>query len=67
MKNKLVVIGYLGVKTCFLNVSREEAIQRFIKMNQIPGETTEELDQELLDSIKEFDFDDSFSAYDAWQ
>lgn len=27
--NKLIAIGWRGVKTCYLNVTREEAIRRY--------------------------------------
>jgi hypothetical protein len=29
MQNKLVVVGYLGSKIAYLNISKEEAIKRF--------------------------------------
>jgi hypothetical protein len=49
MKNKLVVIGFMGSMQCYLNVPREEAIQRFCKENQ------------YLDvCVAEFEFDDQF-------
>jgi len=54
-KNKLVVIGFMGSMQCYLNVAREEAIQRFCKENQ------------YLDvCVAEFEFDDQFGAYDVY-
>lgn len=55
--NKLIVIGYRGMKHCFLNMSREEAIALYI---DIEGE----IDGDI--SITEFEFDRWFSAYDAY-
>lgn len=56
MKNKLVVIGYLGSKTVYLNVSREDAIQRFRQNDGCD-----------VVYVEEFEFDDSFGAYDVWK
>ena len=57
MKNHLVVIGWMGAKKAYLNVSREEALRRYV-------ETEGEIDGE---HIAEFDFDDQFCVYDAWE
>ncbi len=57
-KNKLIAIGHLGCMTCYLNVSEKEAIRRFNKENY-------DIDSDVLeDSIKSFEFDDQFEAYD---
>lgn len=54
VKNKLIVIGWMGGMTAYLNVSREEAIRRY---------TTENDDTY---SVKEIEFDNEFEVYDAW-
>lgn len=53
MKNKIVSIGYLGFKRCYLNVSKEEAIRRYI-----------EAEGELQGDVEEFEFVDEFYSYD---
>lgn len=55
--NKLIVIGYLGVKHCFFNMTRDEAIALYL---EIEGELEND------DMITEFEFDRWFSAYDAY-
>lgn len=70
MKNKLVVVGWLGVKKCYLNVPREEAIDRYVKSELAGYETPEQIQKMRKDVAamwtEEFEFDDEFSAYDAW-
>ena len=57
-KNKLVVIGWMGCKQAYLNMPLEEAKKRFELSN---GESVESM------GVKEFDFDDEFCVYDAWE
>ena len=59
MKNKIILIGWLGIKTAYLNISREEAIARYKQKN--PHD-----EPEKDDLIDEFQFDDEFWVYDAW-
>lgn len=63
MKNKIISIGYLGSKKCYLNISREEAIRRY-KIYHLICE-----DDELEDGIDidEFEIEDEFEAYQIWQ
>ena len=63
-KNTLVVIGWLGNKSCYLNVPREEAIQRYLEHNRPYAETREALEHH--DKIQEFEFEDQFGAYDVF-
>lgn len=62
MSNNLVLIGWLGCRVAYLNISKEEAIKRFLKTDKDTTET------ELIDNdqIDEFKFDDEFNCYDAW-
>lgn len=58
--NKLTVIGYLGSKSCYLNVPLLEAKRRYLVDNP---------DSDLDDgfhSVDQFTFEDEFDAYDAW-
>ena len=62
--NKLVVIGRIGDKQCYLNVSREEAIERYCKSRNI---TTDLIKKEVDDEYtQEYTFDDEFTAYEVW-
>lgn len=60
MKNKLIVIGWMGSQTAFLNMTREEAIARY---EEVEGD---KLDPDFLadpDLIREVEFDDFFHTY----
>jgi len=58
--NTLIVIGWLGCKKCYLNISREEAIERYKRDDG----TGEEEWVAIEEDIEEFQFEDEFSAYD---
>ena len=53
--NRLVVIGIIGLKRCYLNVSREDAVRRY-----------EAAEGQKAEHVQEFEFTDEFGAYDAW-
>lgn len=61
--NKLISIGYIGLKKCYLNITEEEAIERYCKTENITRQNFEENDI----SIFIFDFIDEFSAYELWE
>jgi hypothetical protein len=63
MKNKLIIIGYIGLKRAYLNISKEEAVKRYISQTGYD----EEYDKDLLDDIREIEFNDEFGVYDAWK
>lgn len=54
-KNTLVVMGWLGNKSAYLNVPKEEAIARFKKDNEGDDEPY---------SVNEYEFTDELWAYD---
>ena len=60
--NKLVVIGWRGIRTCYLNITLQEAIDRFIKTEEITLEyfNSSEVGCEIIE------FDDEFGAYEVW-
>ena len=58
--NKLISIGILGMMTCYLNISNEEAIQRYCKSMDM---SIEEFDH---NELKVFYFSDEFDAYDVY-
>lgn len=60
MKNKLIVIGYIGSKTCFLNMPKEEAIKLYNEINRDVNLTADDVE------VTEFEFDNIFDAYDAY-
>lgn len=57
MANKLIVIGWMGIKRAYLNISREDAIGLYKRSGG--GEVTE-------DMVKEFEFNVEFGVYDAY-
>jgi hypothetical protein len=59
INNTLISIGYLGTKTCYLNIIREEAIERYMEDN--PFTTYEDLIKENM--VDEFEFYDQFQCY----
>ena len=60
MKNKLVIIGFIGQKVCYLNVDKDEALKRYCEQENI---TLEEFEESSYLDIRETEFDDSFEAY----
>lgn len=59
MKNKIISIGYLGLKRCYLNIEQKEAIERYCKSERLTLQQLEEGDI----SIDIIEFDDEFGAY----
>lgn len=59
VKHTLVVVGYIGCKRAYLDVSREEAVRRYRE-----SEHEDEVD---LRRVKEIEFTDEFRAYDVWE
>lgn len=57
--NRIIAIGWLGSMQCYLNVSREEALRRYLVDNPIEVEYT----KTQKDFIREFEFEDEFWAY----
>lgn len=60
--NRLVVIGFTGVKRAYLNLSKDEAMRRYAS-----AESVEIQDLEKSEFTKEFAFEDEFGVYDAWE
>lgn len=55
--NKLICIGFLGIKRCYLNITQEEAMRRYKEQegNDLQGV-----------SITTIEFQDEFGSYDAY-
>lgn len=60
--NTLISIGWLGVKSCYLNISLEEAKSRYLKDNP---EEADCLDREGF--VGSFQFEDEFLAYSVYE
>jgi hypothetical protein len=60
--NKLICIGYTGVMKCYLNITEREAIQRYIKSENI---SEKQMDNDI--QINQIEFDDEFGAYSVWE
>ena len=59
LTNKIICVGYLGIKRCYLNVNKEDAVKRYLEL----------LGEEMVGSeeqITEFEFTDEFGAYDVY-
>ena len=63
-KNRLIVIGYLGRRICYLNIEENKAIEMYCKSEKI---SIEEFNEELALRLDVIYFDDTFIAYDAWE
>ena len=58
--NTLIVIGYMSGKIAYLNITLDEAKNRYRKSNSLPeNENIDEL-------ISSFTFNDEFCVYDAY-
>lgn len=62
--NKIISIGYTGIKKCYLNLTKKEAIERFIRDLEI---SMEEYKKSFEYTYEEFEFEDEFRAYDVWE
>ena len=60
MKNKIITIGFLGVKRCYLNISKEEAKEKYCTSEKI---TIQEFDNDIDIDIDVVEFDVEFGAY----
>lgn len=60
--NKLIVIGHMSTMKCYLNISKEDAIERYIKSE---GMTRDEFDEASF-RCEEIEFEDEFEVYDIW-
>lgn len=58
--NSLVIIGWMGDFTAYLNTSREKAIAEWSRENASYGLSVDEL------SVRTIEFEDRFKVYDAW-
>lgn len=61
-KNKLITIGWVGVKHAYLNISREEAEKRYLESNPEDRRAL----MEEANFVNEFEFDVEFCVYDAY-
>jgi hypothetical protein len=59
MKNRIISIGYISNKRCYLNIDDDEAIERYCKSENI---TFEEFKNDNI-PINTVVFDDEFGAY----
>ncbi len=62
--NKIITIGYLGYNRCYLNITKEDAIERYCKEEKINKEEFEKNDDI---SIYTTEFKDEFGCYEIWE
>ena len=55
--NKLIIIGPIGNKQCYLNIGREAAVKKYCESENYFKESLE---------IEEIEFDTEFNVYDIW-
>lgn len=60
--NKVISIGYRGIKRCYLNIDRDKAVERYCKSENI---TLEEFIDNRID-VDIIEFEDEFSAYEIY-
>lgn len=62
--NKIITIGYLGCRKCYLNIEKEEAIKRYCESEELSH-------QEFLEdtglNLQIVEFEDEFECYDIWE
>lgn len=63
MKNKIISIGFIGLKRCYLNIEEKEAIERYCNYENISIQEFEEGDIKI-DTVE---FDDEFGAYSIYE
>ena len=62
MKNKLIIIGIVGDKRCYLNIDAEEAKDLYLASSPLYGRE----DLEVCGMIEVLEFDSSFDAYEIY-
>ena len=62
--NKIILIGYIGIKRAHLNITPDEARKRYCNSEKI---TREEFDREFTNFPDIIEFKDEFQAYDIWE
>lgn len=58
--NKIIKIGFRGVYSCYLNITKEDAIKRYRLEYDIPE------NEDIGANVEEFEFEDAFAAYDVY-
>jgi hypothetical protein len=65
-RHKMVVIGFCGIKRCYLDIAPKDALQRYIKSDgQVDDLITVE-DYKKRGLLKVHTFRDEFEAYDIY-
>jgi hypothetical protein len=62
-ENTLISIGYAGCSRCYLNITTQEAIERYIESERM---TREEFDLNYSLNVVVIPFNDEFGAYSVY-
>lgn len=65
-KNKIIRIGFMGDNSCYLNIDKEEAVERYMKTGLMRNEyksIEDFMEGKGLVSLEEINFEDEFYAY----
>lgn len=65
-RHKLVVIGFCGIKRCYLNVTPSEALRRYVKTEGKVDQLVTVDDYKKRGLLKAYSFKDEFEAYDIY-
>ena len=65
-RHKLIVIGFCGIKRCYLNVTPAEALRRYIKADGPVDDLITIEDYKERGILKVYSFKDEFEAYDIY-
>jgi hypothetical protein len=61
--DKLVIIGFTGLKKCYLNIKEQEAIKLYCIDENL---SIEQFNENKI-PIDRFNFNVQFNAYDVWE
>jgi hypothetical protein len=61
--NKLISIGFTGIKKCYLNITEEEAIKLYCIDENL---SIKQFNENKI-PIDTFNFNVQFNAYDVWE
>jgi hypothetical protein len=64
-KNRLVVIGYVGVRRAYLNMSDDDALKRHLEL-EWPEGWDAGTEADARSTLNSFEFTDTFGAYDCY-
>jgi len=65
-RHKLIVIGFCGIKKCYLNITPKSALARYVKSDGKVDNLVTVEDYKERGLLKIYSFKDEFDAYDIY-